>query len=161
MKRRLSRRSFLARVAGSAVIAAGAFSTGCAHDNRTGLTDLDPTDRPDHGRTGVGLNDHDRGPNSDFRPPARPGRRRRQYTGGTDRDPVSVGDAAGYGRTGLTDTDPGDAANYGYGPLQGACPSGFERYGTDADAGPGSDPSGRCVMVTRRGRRRGKGGDTT
>ncbi|MDQ4087104.1 MAG: twin-arginine translocation signal domain-containing protein, partial [Pseudomonadota bacterium] len=113
--RKISRRSFLGRVAGSAVVAGGAFElmTGTARaqvtDNDSGAnsdpvgggrgsrTDTDPTDAVGQGR---GITDGD---------PSDPAGRGRGRTGITDNDP---GDRPGYGRRGgrrVTDSDPTDS----------------------------------------------------
>ena len=93
-KGKLSRRSFLTRVAGG-VVATGAVGTvagaailqqrGADADPvdatpRTGVTDSDPSDYANHGRS---------------------------YTGVTDSDSGACADAGGYGRgnTGYTDSD--------------------------------------------------------
>ena len=81
---KLSRRSFLGRVVGGAVVGGGAIvaltSSAKAQvtdsdpgdpANRTGLTDQDPSDPAGNGR-GNGVTDNDQGTNSD---PARCGRR--------------------------------------------------------------------------------------
>ena len=64
-KGKLSRRSFLSRVAGAAVAtgAAGAVTGGTLAQNYTGRTDSDPNDSVGYGRTGI--SDSDSGPNRD------------------------------------------------------------------------------------------------
>ena len=107
--RKLSRRSFLARVAGGAVIGGGALAAfggraqaqitdGDPGDpaNRTGLTDRDPTDRPGNGRGSRAsrpCTDSDSGPNSD---PGGNGR----GNGVTDSDTGPNSDRPGCGRSG-------------------------------------------------------------
>ncbi len=85
--RKISRRSFLATVAGGTAIAAAAITVAPeeAEAQYTGVTNRDPGDPPGRGRTGI--------TNSD--PGDRPGYGRRRRRGArrcTDRDP---GDPAG------------------------------------------------------------------
>ena len=108
--RKLSRRSFMARVVGGAVIGGGALAAlgGKAEAlqitdrdpgdpaNRTGLTDRDPTDRPGNGgggRRSRPCSDSDSGPNSD---PGGNGR----GNGVTDSDTGPNSDRPGCGRSG-------------------------------------------------------------
>jgi hypothetical protein len=71
--RKLNRRSFLARVAGGAVVAGGALARASPMAAQSGLTDRDPGDPVGNGRGGgTRLTDSDRGPNAD-----RPGEGRR------------------------------------------------------------------------------------
>lgn len=139
-KKRLNRRSFLGRVAGSAALvgSASALVTGeAAAQNQTGRTDSDSgngADRPGYGRTG--LTDSDSGNGAD-----RPGYGRRGSggTGITDRDPT---DASGNGRgTGVTDSDPTDASGAG----RGGSRSGL----TDSDSGTNADRAGNGRGATR------------
>ena len=146
MPRKVSRRSFLARVAGSAVVAGSAFSAVAA---RPGWSDTDPHD-----------------------PPMRPPPRRRGQTGRTDSDAGPEADRSGYGRTGHSDSDPGDPAGYGRTHVSDSDPTDWPDYGrgtplrdtdigassdapssprprrrprtevTDTDNGPGADPAG-------------------
>ena len=102
--RKLSRRSFLTRVAGGAIITGGAM---------VALTG---------GARAYQVTDSDSGANSD--PPGR-GRRRSGASGLTDSDSGAMADPGGNGRgarrtsaTGITDSDSGstaDSANYGRG----------------------------------------------
>jgi hypothetical protein len=87
---KLNRRSFLARVCGSAGLGLGALAivTGSA---RSSSPDHDPTDRPERGRS-------------------------QNRTGHTDTDSGRNGDRSGYGRSGFTDHDGQDLPNYGLGP---------------------------------------------
>lgn len=105
--RKLNRRSFLARVAGGAVLAGG--SLGTIARAQTGLTDQDPNDPVGNGRGGgTGVTDRDTGPGAD------PAGRGRGLTppasqGVTDSDPS---DPIGRGRgTRLTDSDRGPTAD--------------------------------------------------
>ena len=106
-KGKLSRRSFLGRVAGTA-IATGAAATvsGAANaQNYTGRTDSDTgsyADRAGYGRTG--RTDSDSGSGAD-----RVGYGRGTRSGVTDSDPSdAVGNGRGRRATGLTDSDPSD-----------------------------------------------------
>jgi hypothetical protein len=126
-KKKLNRRSFMARIAGGAVIAGGATAlvTGKAEaQNQTGRTDSDSgnnADRAGYGRTG--MTDSDSGNGADRASYGRGGGGNR--TGWTDTDSGGNADNAGNGRgatrsnpTGLTDGDSGSAAdrgNYGRG----------------------------------------------
>ena len=111
--RKLSRRSFMTRVVGGAVVGGGALAalgsraaafqitdadTGQNSDpaNRTGLTDRDPSDRPGNGQGARrrACTDSDSGPNSD---PAGNGR----GTGVTDNDSGANSDRPGCGRGGV------------------------------------------------------------
>ncbi|MFN2259653.1 MAG: hypothetical protein ABR601_07430 [Parasphingopyxis sp.] len=102
--RRISRRSFLARVSGGA-IGAGSFLTltGCA----TASTDADPYDPVGGGRRGRGgYTDADTGPYAD------PSGRGRGRGGITDGDTGRYADPAGRGRSGAcSDTDTGRHAD--------------------------------------------------
>ena len=105
--RKLSRRSFMTRVVGGAVVGGGALGVlgGSAAAfqitdsdpgdpaNRTGLTDRDPADRPGNGQgtRRRACTDADAGPNSD---PAGQGR----GNGVTDRDSGPNSDRPGCGR---------------------------------------------------------------
>ena len=111
--RKVSRRSFMTRVVGGAVVGGGAIAllggraeaiqitdadTGPNSDpaNRTGLTDSDPSDRPGNGqgvRRSRGCTDNDSGPNSD---PVGNGR----GNGVTDSDSGPNSDRPGCGRGG-------------------------------------------------------------
>lgn len=128
--RKISRRSFLGRVAGGA-IAGGAALTVLGESANAQVSDRDPSDAPGRGYTGV--TDNDSGSNSDR---AGHGRGRRN-TGVTDNDP---GDPVGGGRgrrTGLTDSDSGswaDPAGNGRGRRR-ARPTGL----TDGDSGSNAD----------------------
>jgi hypothetical protein len=130
--RRLSRRSFLSRVAGGAVLSGGALAlTGCA---TVGHSDSDPSDPLGAGRVlgprtpKKGCTDTDQGPNSD---------------------------RAGVGRgSGFNDSDPGDPSGCGRGEERGqsasdsdsgpnADPARGSGGVTDSDSGPDADPAGR------------------
>jgi hypothetical protein len=132
--RKISRRSFLTRVAGGA-IAGGAALTILGESAEAGqVSDRDPTDAAGRGYTGV--TDNDSGSNADR---AGHGRGRRR-TGITDNDRGAGADAAGYGRgrrrSGITDNDTGrnaDPAGNGRG----------RRNCSDSDSGTYADPAGR------------------
>lgn len=108
--RRLSRRSFIGRVAGSAIIGGAALTvlgTGTANAQ---VTDNDPSDRAGHGRGNI--TDGDSGGSADQAGRGR-GPRRRSCS---DQD---SGDPAGQASHGPTDGDSGsnsDAAHCGRGP---------------------------------------------
>ena len=114
--RKLSRRSFLGRVAGG-IVAGGATLTILGREAQAQPSDTDPTDQVGRGYTGV--TDNDRGGNAD---PVGNGRGRGRIT---DSDSGSMADPSGNGRgrrrtsaTGVTDGDSGqnaDRANYGRG----------------------------------------------
>ncbi len=132
--RPLTRRSFLARVAGGGVALGAAGLTGCATGPYTGATDSDPFDAVGHGRSGG----YGGGPV--------------HGSGCTDADSGAYADPGGQGRrcggyepgyTGFTDNDGGayaDRANYGHG--RG---SGGGRACSDADSGRYADPGGQGV----------------
>src|SRR3954469_8252091 len=92
--RKLSRRSFLGRVAGGA-IAGGAALTVLGGRAEAQITDGDRGPNSDRVGRGRGISDTDSGPNSD--PPGR-GR----GSGPTDSDSGPNADAAGHGRGGRT-----------------------------------------------------------
>jgi hypothetical protein len=108
--RPLSRRSFIGRVAGGAIVGGAALTvlgTTAAHAQ---VTDQDPTDSPGHGRGA--LTDGDSGARADQAGHGR-GPRRRSCS---DQD---SGDSAGHASHGPTDGDSGsmaDAAHCGRGP---------------------------------------------
>jgi hypothetical protein len=112
-ERKLSRRSFMARVVGGAVAGGGALvvlngSAGAmqASDSDSGQN----ADQPGHGYTGV--TDNDTGNNSDRPNHGRSAPRRVQ--GCSDNDSGSNADAAGNGRgNGRSDSDSSDPANCG------------------------------------------------
>ena len=122
-KKRLNRRSFLERVAGTAALVggAGAIVTGeAAAQNYTGRTDSDSggnADRAGYGRTG--LTDSDSGNGSDRAGYGRGGGGGGGGTGLTDSDTGNGADRAGNGRgngggggrTGLTASDSGGHAD--------------------------------------------------
>ena len=103
--RKLSRRSFISTVVGSAVAGAAALTatTGAARA-QTGVTNRDAGDPPNNGRTGVTNSDAGDRPNY--------GRRQGGgcATGVTNNDP---GDRPGNGRNGVTNNDPTDRPGYG------------------------------------------------
>ena len=108
--RKVSRRSFMARVVGGAVAGGGALvalSTAAeaqVSDNDTG-TNSDPAGR------GRGVTDNDSGANSDA-PGRGRGSRRRACS---DNDSGANSDPSGRGRgTGRSDSDPTDAVNCGH-----------------------------------------------
>jgi hypothetical protein len=123
--RKISRRSFLTRVAGGAV-AGGAAMTVLGGRAEALQTDGDPGDPVGRGRTGV--TDSDSGSHAD-----RAGYGRARRSGITDGDP---GDPVGNGRgrrSGITDGDPGDPVGNGRGRRSGI---------TDNDSGSNADPAG-------------------
>lgn len=144
-RRKLSRRSFLSRVAGGAVLAGGGMAgevvalqvsdadTGPGADpagrgrGPRGTTDSDPGDPVGRGRGGITDNDpgdpigRGRGggvTDGDPGDPVGRGRgRNRAPSGITDSDPRDpAGNGRGRGRTGVTDSDPGDPVGNGRGP---------------------------------------------
>ena len=130
--RKLSRRSFLARVAGGAIIGGGALAVIAEPASAHPISDNDPTDAVGAGR-GTGTwpySDVDEGQGSD--PAGRAGRLGHY----TDTDRGATADRAQHGRR-ITDRDPGDPANY-------------RRTVTDRDAAPNADPPGRGRRVPRR-----------
>lgn len=148
--RPLTRRSFLARVAGGAVALGAAGLTGCATGPYTGYTDSDPFDAAGHGRSpgfAGSCSDSDSGFYAD---PAGAGQRCAVASGCTDADSGTYADPGGQGRrcggyepgyTGFTDSDSGayaDRANHGHG--RG---SGGGRACSDADSGRYADPGGQ------------------
>ena len=114
--RRLSRRSFLGRVAGGAVVGGGALMVLAGKAEAVQVTDGDSGPGSDPAGRGRGaLTDSDSGPNAD--PPGY-GRGQRT-TACTDTDAGPNSDGAGQGRgSGVTDGDAGsyaDAAGCGRG----------------------------------------------
>src|SRR5688572_14564101 len=108
--RKLSRRSFLGRVAGGALVG-GAALTVLGGRAEALQTDNDSGPNADPAGRGRGVTDNDRGRNAD---PAGRGR----GTGVSDNDSGRNADPAGRGRgraTGVTDNDPSDPANGGRG----------------------------------------------
>lgn len=107
--RPLSRRSFIGRVAGGAIVG-GAALTVLGGTAKAQVTDQDPTDSPGHGRGN--LTDGDSGRTADQAGKGRGPRR----ASCSDHD---TGDQAGHGVRGPTDGDSGsmaDAAGCGRGP---------------------------------------------
>ena len=108
--RRLSRRSFLGRVAGGAIVGGAALTVLGTSPAKAQVTDRDPTDGANHGRGA--LTDQDSGARADQPGHGRGPRR----TSCSDRD---SGDSAGHAAHGPTDGDVGanaDAAHCGRGP---------------------------------------------
>src|SRR5688572_15543472 len=105
--RKISRRSFLGRVAGGALVG-GAALTVLGESAQAVQSDNDPTDASGRGYTGV--TDNDSGSNAD-----RAGHGRSRRSGLTDNDTGSNADAAGNGRgrrtSGVTDNDTGSNAD--------------------------------------------------
>lgn len=137
--RRVSRRSFLGRVAGGAAFGAAAIVVGTSATPAAAQTDRDPYDPVGRGRGGSGVTDSDTGRYAD---PIGRGRGRRG-SGVTDRDPYDpVGNGRGRRRyrSGITDRDPSDPVGNGRGRRR--------RYSgcTDSDGGRYADPggNGRC-----------------
>ncbi|WP_444857512.1 hypothetical protein [Sphingosinicella sp.] len=118
---KLCRRSFLARVAGGAVVAGGPLAL-VGGEARAQITDRDPTDPVGRGRGGgTGITDTDSGVGADPAGRGRGGGPRPGSTGVTDSDPT---DPVGRGRggTGITDSDSGpyaDPRGRGRGGLRG------------------------------------------
>lgn len=142
--RKVSRRSFISKVIGGAVIGTVAVIAPTAPAEAQ-YTDNDPYDpvgrgRGRRGRPYTGVTDRDPGD-----PVGRGrGRRRRGRTGITDRDPSDpVGNGRGRRRrgTGITDRDPYDPVGNGRGRRRRR----VRRYScTDRDVGPNyTDPVGR------------------
>ncbi|WP_339743567.1 hypothetical protein [uncultured Maricaulis sp.] len=102
-KGKLSRRSFLMRVAGGTV-AVGAVGAVAGATMLQRSTDADPSDSGGNGRTGI--------TDSDPNDQARHGT---GYTGLTDSDSGSCADTGGHGRgnTGYTDSDSGNCSDPG------------------------------------------------
>jgi hypothetical protein len=108
--RRLSRRSFIGRVAGGAIAGGAALTVLGAGAANAQVTDRDPTDGSGHGRGA--LTDSDSGAHADQPGHGRGPRRTRC----SDRD---SGDSAGHASHGPTDGDSGgnaDAPHCGRGP---------------------------------------------
>ena len=112
-ERKLSRRSFMARVVGGAVVGGGALVALKGSAEAMQVSDSDSgqnADAPGRGYTGV--TDNDTGNGSDRPNHGRRGPRR--ISGCTDNDSGSNADAGGNGRgNGRTDSDSGDPANCG------------------------------------------------
>lgn len=127
--RKISRRSFLGRVAGGAVVGGGALvalATGAQAqitDSDTGAY-ADPAGRGRGRRTGI----------TDSDPSDPVGRGRGRRTGITDSDPSDpAGNGRGRRNTGITDRDPSDPVGNGRG----------RRSCSDSDGGAYADPIGR------------------
>ena len=155
-RRKLNRRSFLARVAGGAV-AAGALGTigGAARAGQTGpytgITDSDSGSYADNAG-------HGRGPGGNaYGQPQQPAQPQSGYTGYSDSDSGANADRSGHGRrgrpiqTGITDSDPSDPYGQGRGTGGGFVrggirqPDGSYRWYTgvtDSDSGANRDPYG-------------------
>ncbi|MGE0179367.1 MAG: hypothetical protein AB7O91_06065 [Sphingomonas sp.] len=135
--RKVSRRSFITKVLGGAVIGTVAViaPTAPAEAQFTDRDPYDPVGRGRRGRPYTGITDRD-----PYDPVGRGRGRRRRRTGITDRDPSDpVGNGRGRRRTGITDRDPSDPIGNGRGRRR--------RTGcTDSDAGRYADPAGngRC-----------------
>jgi len=129
IKGKLSRRSFLSRVAGAAVTTGAMASiTGSARAQEATIADEDASDAARHYS---GLTDRDFGSNSDE---AHYGRG--TFTGATDDDPTDTAGFAEQPRTFLTDADTGikaDRAGYGRVSRTGQ---------SDADPAPTADRAG-------------------
>jgi ketosteroid isomerase-like protein len=161
--RRLNRRSFMARVAGTSMFGSVAILARANAQNATGRTDSDSganADRAGYGRTGA--TDSDSGAGADRAGYGRGGTGPRP-TGITDSDQGAGADRAGYGRgtagrsagtrpTGITDSDQGagaDRAGYGRGTAgrgAGTRPTGV----TDSDQGATADRAGNGRGTIRR-----------
>lgn len=105
-KGKISRRSFLTRVAGG-VAATGAIASVAGAAIVRGRTDADPVDPAGNGRTGI--TDNDGGSYADQ------AGRGTGYTGLTDADSGACADQGGHGRgnTGFTDADSGSCGDPG------------------------------------------------
>lgn len=159
--RKLSRRSFLSTVAGSAV-AGGSLLVVHGDAAALQVTDRDPSDPIGRGRGSAnrtGLTDSDPGD------PVGNGRGGNRSSGGhtgvTDRDPTDpIGRGRGSGtRTGITDRDPTDPAGNGRGgnrgPTSGCSdsdPTDPGGNGRNCGAGRGTTPTG-AYQTGRRERR--------
>ena len=112
-ERKLSRRSFMARVVGGAVAGGGALVVMKGSAEAMQVSDSDSGQNADApGRGYTGISDSDSGNNSDRPNHGRQGPRRIQ--GCTDNDTGSSADAANNGRgNGRSDSDSGDPANCG------------------------------------------------
>ncbi|HWT12419.1 MAG TPA: hypothetical protein VN231_06675 [Allosphingosinicella sp.] len=145
LKRKLSRRSFLASVTGAAV-SGGALAAFGAEAGAMQLTDSDPSDPVGRGRGGGGVTDRDP---SDPIGRGRGGSSGSTHTGVTDgdpTDPIGSGRGGGAARSGITDSDPSD-------------PSGNGRGGSASRSGcSDSDPSDRGGDGRNCGTRGGGGG---
>ena len=107
--RKLSRRSFLGRVAGGAIVGGAALTVLGERAQALQVSDSDSgpnADPPGRGRTGV--TDSDSGSNSD-----RPGHGRRARSGVTDNDTGGGADPAGNGRgrRACSDSDTGNGSD--------------------------------------------------
>ena len=123
-RRKLSRRSFLAKVAGGSVLAGGALFFVSGRAEAYQCSDSDPP-------PGRGGDPSGRGRYCGARP----------RTGCSDNDSGRGSDPAAYGRhcrtaTGYTDNDSGDPTNGGHGPNRG-------RICSDSDSGPRADNEGQ------------------
>lgn len=105
-KGKLSRRSFLTRVAGG-IAATGVVAAGAGAAVMRGRSDADPVDPAGNGRTGITDNDSGGGADQAGRGTG--------YTGYTDADSGSCADQGGHGRgnTGFTDSDQGACGDPG------------------------------------------------
>jgi len=138
--RKVSRRSFISRVVGGAMIGTVALiaPTAPAEAQFTDNDPYDPVGRGRRGRPYTGISDRD-----PYDPYGRGRGRRRRRTGITDRDPSDpVGNGRGRRRrytSGITDRDPYDPVGNGRGRRgRTGC--------TDSDGGSYADPAGngRC-----------------
>jgi len=112
--RKVSRRSFMATVAGGAVAGAVAITVGTeAAEAQTGVTNRDPSDPVGGGRTGITNSDpRDRPGYGRYRSGGR--RRRTGCTNSDPRDPGGNGPCRRRrGRTGITNRDPYDPVGNG------------------------------------------------
>lgn len=119
---RVSRRSFLLRVAGAGAVSGSSLGLGSAGAFAFQVTDSDPSDPVGRGRGGgTGITDSD---------PTDPGGRGR-------------GSNAPRTNTGITDRDPGDPVGGGRGnrPGQNVSPRAYTGV-TDSDSGANADPVG-------------------
>lgn len=112
--RKLNRRSFLARVAGGAVVAGGALGLTGGGARAGQVTDRDPSDPVGRGRGGgTGLTDADSGPGADpagrGRGASGPPRGVGEYTGVTDADTGANADPPQRGRGRQFGADVNDA----------------------------------------------------
>ena len=108
LTRKISRRSFMATVAGGVAAGAAVLTVATEAAAQTGVTNSDPGDPRGNGRTGISNNDP--GDRAGYGP-----RRNRRRAGGcatgiTNSDP---GDRPGNGRNGVSNNDPSDRAGYG------------------------------------------------
>lgn len=140
-RRKLSRRSFLARVAGGSVLAGGALFFVSGRAEAYQCSDNDPSpygDAAGRGRSCTGSSRYTGVTDNDSTDPTNGGRRQR--TGCSDNDRGNGSDPGGYGvrcrqATGYTDNDSTDPENGGRGRHGREC--------SDNDSGSYADNAGQ------------------